>query len=147
MKFSRISLLVVPAFVLALVMAPAARAEEGQGQDLTKQIQKKMEKILELMKRNEEALLKLSTGQKAKTERVDIEPPPPDGSNSSGSDANGSDSNGSDSNGSKANGSGGKSGNGNSEGAEAVRKIEEILRAQGGTIPDELKQLVEMIPL
>ena len=138
MKLRRIAFLLVPAFALALALAPLARAEDGEGQsqDLKKRIQQKMEKILELMKKNEEALLKLSTGQKGKPQRVDIDPPEqPQGSEgTSGGDASGG----------TAGGAGGTAG---SEGEDAVRKLEEIVRAQGGAIPDELKQLVEMIPL
>lgn len=130
-----IALLLVPAFALALALAPTARAEgeEGPSQDLKKRIQQKMEKILELMKKNEDALLKLSTGQKAKPQRVEIDPP--DQPSGSGGASEGSSS------------AGGSEGSAGTEGSEAARKLEEIVRAQGGSIPGELKQLVELIPL
>ena len=48
--------------LLACLGAPAAYAEDEPGASAEKQIKEQMEKILELMKENEAALLELSTG-------------------------------------------------------------------------------------
>ena len=120
----------------ALAFAPAAYAEDGEqgGGDLKKKIQEKMEKILQLMRDNEAALLKLSTGKAATTSKVDVKIPDeiPDGTTGKGS------------------GSGDKSGGSSGKGEDAVKEIEKALESlskKGGTIPDEIKQVVEMIPL
>ena len=116
--------------------APTAHAEEGEaaGGDLKKKIQQKMEKILKLMRENEEALLKLSTGKSAKTKRVDVDVPPPDGAGNKGG----------------ASGATGTSGSEGASGKDAAKELEKLLETvseKGGSIPSELKQLVEMIPL
>ena len=122
--------------VLAL-FAPAAHAEEEAGGDLKKKIQAKMEKILELMRENEAALLKLSTGKAAATKKVDVEVPEADGKKGSGQKgAEG------------ASGSAGSAGaKGDGAAAKEIEKLLETLSKKGGIIPDEIKQLVEMIPL
>ena len=124
----------------AIAFSPSAYAEEGEGgganDELKKKIQQKMEKILELMRENEAALLKLSTGKAAETKKVDVEVP--EGTSSAKKDPKGSDG---------ASGEKGKSG---SKGEAAGKKIEELLAGlskKGGSIPDEIKQLIEMIPL
>ena len=91
-------------------------------------IKKKMERILELMSKNESALLKLSTGSTAKTRKIDVPVPPgEEGAGNAGS-------------------SSGSAGAGN-EAADELAKLASSARKEGGMIPDELKQLVEMIPL
>lgn len=130
----------------ALAFAPAAYAEDGEqgGGDLKKKIQEKMEKILQLMRDNEAALLKLSTGKAATTSKVDVEIPDSTTSKGSGSGDESGDKSGDK--------SGGKSGgsSGTAKGEDAVKEIEkalESLSTKGGIIPDEIKQVVEMIPL
>lgn len=111
---------------LCVALAPSAFAEEEEGNDLSKQIQEKMEKILELMKSNETALLKLSTGKEAVTKKVDVPVPP----------------------GEKAP-KGGGGGAGLSQ-DEIAKRLEELIgthRKEGGSIPGEIKELVKMIPL
>lgn len=126
--------------------APSAYAEDGPeaGGDLKKKIQEKMEKILQLMRENEEALLKLSTGKAAETRKVDVEIPDGDAKKGGGSD--GAKSDGAEG----ASGSSGSKGAAGSTGEDAVKKMEQLLESvskKGGSIPDEIKQLVEMIPL
>lgn len=139
------SLVLFALIAAALAFAPAAYAEDGEqgGGDLKKKIQEKMEKILQLMRDNEAALLKLSTGKAATTRKVDVEIP--DGTTSKGSGSG-------DPSGDKADGSSGKSdgSSGAAKGEDAVKQMEKLLESvskKGGSIPDEIKQLVEMIPL
>jgi len=128
MKLRSIALLLL--FALGLALAPAARAEEGAPQDdLKERIKKQMEKILDLMSKNEAALLKLSTANVAKTHKIDV--PVPEGkSGASGTP-------GGDAGASQA----------GREAAKALEKLANEAREQGGMIPEELKKLVEMIPL
>ena len=135
----------LPAFLLlagALALfAPAAYAEDGadDGGDLKKKIQAKMEKILALMGENEAALLKLSTGKATATKKVDVEVPDADGKKGAGSEGASGAAGGSGSSG--AAGATGKSA------SEEITKLLETVTKKGGSIPDEIKQLVEMIPL
>jgi hypothetical protein len=122
--------------VTLLWAAPTAIAEEGGGDDLEKKIKAKMERILELMKKNEEALLELSTGSAAETKRVDVPVPPAEGTEGPAGNQGSS-------------GADGK-GEGKSTGAEAEKALRELAegqRKEGGTIPGELRELVELIPL
>lgn len=140
MKTSRIALLLLPLLMLAFAVPAWAEDEEGAKNDLKARIQKKMAGILELMKQNEAALLKLSTGKSAATKKVDVEVPDPQAAGSSSDGASGGSSSGGE----------GTSGAAGTKGGEIGKKLDELIRGQrktGGTIPDELKQLVEMIPL
>ena len=128
------ALAIVVAGALAF-FAPAAHAEDGAGGDLKKKIQEKMEKILKLMRENEAALLKLSTGASAKTKRVDVEVPEGDSSAGGSSGASG------------AKGASGSEGAGGEDAAKELEKLLETVSKKGQSIPGELKQLVEMIPL
>ncbi|MDJ0522218.1 MAG: hypothetical protein QNJ90_09110 [Planctomycetota bacterium] len=133
MKPSRITLLLLPLLLVALAVPAWAEDEEPSSNDLKERIRKKMEGILELMRENEKALLKLSTGTAAKTKKVDVEVPDSPKGKSGG-----------------AAGSDGNSGTTGAKGGEIGRKLDELIEGQrksGGKIPDELKQLVEMIPL
>ncbi len=99
--------------------APVAWADEEAPEGLEAKIKKKMAEIRELMRKNEEALLALSTGKSAEPKAVEV--PVPEGKDASGS-----------------------------KGADGAGKLDELIkgtRANGGRIPDELKRLVEMIPL
>ena len=116
----------------ALVAAPAAWAEDEEPQSLEDKIKQKMERILQLMRQNEKALLKLSAGIEAETKRVDV--PVPDGQQGKGK-GKGAES------GSESAGSSGK------KATEELERLMKSSRSEGGKIPDELKQLVEMIPL
>jgi hypothetical protein len=136
MKPIRIALCTASLLVLTLAFAPRAWAEDGSGSstDIKGQIKQKMEKILKLMKQNEEALLKLSEGHQAQPRKVDVKVP--DTPSKTGSKAT----------------PGGSSTQGNSEGAtgtkgeDVAKKLGKLVRAQGGTIPKELRELAEMIP-
>lgn len=120
---------IVLLIVGALVAAPAAFADDEEPQSLEQKIKEKMERILELMRQNEKALLKLSAGIQAETRRVDVPVPDgQDGNASSGTDAQGP-------------GAAGK------KAAEELQRLMKSSRQEGGRIPDELKELVEMIPL
>ena len=148
MKLRRIAYGLLPALLLALAATPAS-AEDGAGQDTKAKIKAKMEKILELMKANEKALIEMSVGKDAKPKRVDIDVPPPDGASSSSSGGSGSSgSGGAGSGGAGSSGAGGEGAAGGATGIGAAKKLEELMRDMqaGGTIPGELKQLVEMIP-
>jgi hypothetical protein len=130
MKLRALAFVLVGLGLLGLVAwAPVARAEDEPGGDLKAQIKKKMEAILELMRANEEALLKLSTGSAAETKRVDV--PVPEGEQGGQAES----------------GNGAAGGQQGKEAAEALRRLLDDQRSKGGRIPDELKQLVEMIPL
>ena len=135
----RSALLLVLAGVVAFA-APAWAEDEGAPpDDLQAKVKKKLEKVLKLMRENEEALLKLSTGSAAAPKKVDLEPPPQDGSGNSGSASDGE----------SGSSSGGSQGAGAS-GEDVRKKLDEMIKGQqgaGGKIPDELKQVVEMIPL
>ena len=118
---------------LAAWTALPAFAEPGAGgeDDISAKIQKQMDKIIELMEKNEQALLELSAGGKAKPEKVDVKPPalPPEESGGSGSE-----------------GRGGEQGQ---AGRDAGKKLEELIRKQrqtAGGIPGELEELVRMVP-
>ena len=119
---------VVLLIVGVLLAAPAAFAGDEEPQKLEDKIKQKLERILELMRENEKALLKLSTGAAAETRRVDV--PVPDGQEGSASAGSESD--------------------GAQDGKKAAKELERLMKSSreaGGKIPDELKQLVEMIPL
>ena len=145
MKTSRIALLLLPLLMLAFAVPAWAEDEEGATNDLKARIQKKMAGILELMKQNEAALLKLSTGKNAATKKVDVEVPDPQAAGSSSDGTSGGSSSGGSSSGGE-----GTSGASGTKGGEIGKKLDELIRGQrkaGGAIPDELKELVEMIPL
>ncbi len=120
-------------FGAAMGFAPTAFAdEEPQGNDIRDKIKAQMEKILELMKANEEALIELSTGNQAETRKVDVKVDSPE--NDAGS------SSGSSSSGSKKDGA--------SKGDDVRKGLDELLKAHSGSkaIPSELEELVRMIP-
>lgn len=159
---------IVWAFALLLgvcLLAPAAFADEGEGQSPEEKLKEQVEKILKLMKANREALLKLSTGGKDKPRDVEvkIDPPPSSSSSSSGSEggssgseggSSGSEGGSSGSEGSSAGSSGNEGGASGSSGGERTREelqkaIRELLKGQqasSGMIPGELSKLVKMIP-
>ena len=117
--------------IVALIgwTALPAFAEPGAGQDeISARIQKQMDKIIELMEKNEKALLALSTGDKARPGAVDVQPPalPPEEGGAQPPDDKG-----------------GKAG------ADARKQIDELIKGQrkaAGTIPGELEELVRMVP-
>jgi len=141
----------LPLLLLLALLAPAARAEDGGegGNDLEAQIKAKFERILKLMRENEDALLRLSAGKDGQPRSVDVEvPPPSEGAAGSGSGEKGA--------GGEKGAAGEKGGSGASgakeagEGAEAIRRemkrLLEGMTQGAGTIPDEIKELVQMIP-
>jgi hypothetical protein len=97
------------------------------------------------MRENEKALLLLSTGKDAQPKKVDVEVPPPEGDASGQGGGSGS-SGSSGSSGETGGEAGGESGG---AGGEAGRKLDDLLRGarQGAEgIPDEIKELIQMIP-
>jgi len=118
-----------------ICFAPAGFADDepAQGNDIRDKIKAQMQKILDLMKANEQALLKLSAGDDAKTRKVDVKVDTPEGESGSASSSD-------------SEGSGSKNGGAN---GEAIREgLDELLKAQSGSgsIPPELEELVRMIP-
>jgi hypothetical protein len=124
--------------------APLALAEPGAGEggedDISAKIQKQMDKIIELMEKNEKALLDLSTGRPAKTEAVDVKPPdaagakPPDAAGAKPPE---------DGSVPPPEGSSGRTGD------DARKAIDELIKGQrqaAGSIPGELEELVRMVP-
>jgi hypothetical protein len=117
--------------------APLARAEPQGGEDVSEKIQKQMQKIIELMRKNEQALLDLSTGKDGQPVRVDVTPPDLPESEQP-----------------KSGQPGGEGSPGErpdpKRGSDAAKALEELIRAQRQTsekIPDELAELVRMVPL
>ncbi len=121
-----------------------ARAEDEEAGGVEEKIKQQMEKILKLMRENEEALLKLSTGKAATPKGVDVNVPPGGSPPPSGSSGGGSEGS---SGGSSGGASGGSSG-GEGTGGDIRRKLEELIKRQQGSsiIPGELEKLVKMIP-
>jgi|GEM_PF-2678186 len=139
-------LLAVAAGVALLpVLAGPVRAEDGEGGDSPEALQAKikaqMEKVIRLMRENQQALLEASLGSGKKPEGAEVKPPdtpeaPPSPSGEAG--MAGGDP-----------GMGGGSPPPGGEGDDVRRKIEELIRttqATGGAIPNELEELVRMIP-
>ena len=119
------------AVALTAWIALPAFAEPGAGEggedDISAKIQKQMDKIIELMEKNEKALLALSSGEKAKPEAVDVKPPalPPEGGSTQPPQGEGSD------------------------GADVQKALDELIKGQrkaAGSIPSELEELVRMVP-
>jgi hypothetical protein len=149
LSFSTLSLTAVGA-----AFALPARAEEPAESDLEKQLKEQVKKVLELMKRNEDALLKASTqGAKDAPRGPDVPVPPP-GSQASGAGGaaeqggggQGGSGQGGGGQGSAGQGSGGQAGNG---GEDAKRALDELLKAlqqEGGAIPGEIENLIKMMP-
>ncbi|MDJ0975501.1 MAG: hypothetical protein QNJ98_13640 [Planctomycetota bacterium] len=118
-------------FVAALLAAfafssPALAEDEPQPNDIRDKVKAQMEKILELMKQNQDALLALSANRKAEPKPVDagIELPPEGKAKQPEASAA-------------------------KKGAEAAKEIEKLLRttaSEGRRIPGEIKKLLEMIP-
>lgn len=127
-------LLITAAF---LFCAPLARAEPQGGDDVSEKIQKQMQKIIELMRKNEQALLDLSTGKDGRPVRVDVTPPdlPESDPPKSGQPESGQ--------------AGGERPD-PKRGSDAAKALEELIRSQRQTseaIPSELEELVRMVPL
>jgi hypothetical protein len=115
---------------------PASAEDESEG-DLRQKIQKQMEKILQLMRENEKALLVASSGGEADPTSPEVVVPPGEASKESGEKPSGEPSGGA---------AGGDPG---TRGEEIRRRLEEVLSGQGAksrAIPRELEELVKMIP-
>jgi len=127
-------------FAVALALGlcvhpPVARAESQE--ELARKLKEQMQKIVELMKENEEALLEASTGARARAHPVDVKVPdlPPAGGHAKGGDAT-------------SPGAQGKA-KGKAKGKDAARSLEELIRNQrrtAGQIPRGLEELVQMVP-
>ena len=120
--------LMLAALLIGWTVVPAfAEPGEGGEDEISAKIQKQIDKIIELMEKNEQALLVLSTGNKAKPEPVDVKPPalPPEGGSVKPPEGKG----GSDS--------------------DIQKALDELIKGQrrtAGTIPSELEELVRMVP-
>ena len=132
--------------------ARPARAEDGPPSpqdDVRAKIKAQVEKILKLMRENEAALLEASTAGGAAPKGADVKvpdlppaptgttPPPEGGGNGQGNDG--------------ASGSQGKGGGstGPATGEEIRKRLEELINGQqkgAAKIPDELAELVKMVP-
>ncbi len=150
--------------VLALPLAPSLHAEEGpEGEDPRQKLKAQVEKVLRLMRENEEALLKASTqgGEAPKGPEVPIPdvppgPPPPQGQpqgngGTGGSGQGGTGQGGSGQGGTGQGGAGQGGGSAGAEGEEARLAMEELLKGAGeggasGRIPGELEELIRMVP-
>lgn len=126
---------------LALALAPAAPLRAEEPSDLERKVKEQMEKVLRLMRENEDALLRASQQGGATPQGPDIPipplppapggatPPPPGGGSGGGAGA----------------GAGGAGAAG--EGARAaLEEILKVLREGGGTIPGEIESLMRMLP-
>jgi hypothetical protein len=122
-------LAVAAALLLSARPAPAQPEEGGPAEDLLARVVRQMEKVLELMRENEAALLAVSTRGGEAPRPVEVKPPEGDG-RPSGAAPTAEDP---------------------AARAEAIRRrMDELLRGQEGTarrIPAELEELVRMIPL
>jgi hypothetical protein len=160
---SRRLFVLIPALLLLALLAPVlpapeAWAEEGAeaGDDLEAKIKAKFEHILELMRQNEEALLRLSAGKDGQPRRVDVEIPPPPAGAGQGAAGEGAGSAGTGSTGTggeaggESGAEGGEGAKGAVEGTEAIRqemqRLLESMTRGAGTIPEEIKELVQLIP-
>jgi hypothetical protein len=151
MLFSRSLTALLAAGCLA-VAAPYARAADEAGpEDPRAKLKAQVEKILKLMRENEAALLEASTAGGAAPKGPDVkvpdvppapgspETPPPGTPPPSGQGSDGA-------NGGAA---GGSSGSPGTSGADARKRLEEIIKGQqqgASRIPEELAELVRMIP-
>lgn len=154
-----------------LLASRPARAEDGEGpEDPRAKVRKQMEKILKLMRDNEQALLEASTlgGTQPKGPDVPVPPTPPSpqgsgsggqgqGGQGQGGQGQGGQGQGGQGQGGQGQGQGGASGGspqgsgggaGGAQGEEIRRKLDELSKGQAGasSIPEELQRLVDMIP-
>lgn len=122
---------------LLLAAAPAAHAEgEEGGPSIEEQIKEQMKKVIQLMKENEQAILEASRGSGKKPEGVQVTPPPDEGSATKP----------------PPEGSTGKKPEGEAppaKGQDIQKRMDELIKSTqsgGGMIPQELEQLIRMIP-
>ena len=128
----------IAALLLAgLLFAPIAWAEDGEpeGNDISEEIKKQMDKILQLMKDNQDALIKLSANQDAETKKVDVTVPPSDSKDGASSK-----------DGAKGDGQSGEAGTSGQSAAEAIKKLLEGQQKGSTKIPSEIEELLQMIP-
>lgn len=145
-------LAVAAGVALLPVLAGPVRAEDGEGGDspeaVAAKIKAQMEKVIQLMRENQKALLEASLGSGKKPEGADVEPPetpkapdaPPSGEGGEGGMAGGPP---------PPPGGTPPAGGPSGKGDEARRAIDELIRTTqttGGAIPNELEELVRMIP-
>ncbi|MCC7139655.1 MAG: hypothetical protein IT460_14625 [Planctomycetes bacterium] len=128
------------AAALAFATAPTARAEDGEGgtEALEQEIRAQMEKVLTLMRENQQAILKAAHGGGGKSSSVDVTvPPAPESGAKAPPTAMG-----------EPPPAGGSSGGG--AGDDARKTMEELIRATseaGGIIPGEIESLIKLIPV
>lgn len=117
---------------LVLSLASVAHADDqAPPNDIRDKIKAQMEKILALMKQNQDALLELSANRKAEPKPVDVDVEPPAGAPAKPPEASKPPEAGPD------------------QGARAAQEIEKLLRtasAESRRIPGEITKLLEMIP-
>jgi len=130
----------VAAALAAFTFATRDARAEGEGEEgpsaVEKEIRAQMEKVLELMKANEAAILEASKRGGEKPAGVEVEKPiAPEAPKSPESSANKGDGSDSTSPGAR--------------GEDAKKKLDELIRVtkqRGSTIPGELEELVKLIP-
>ena len=103
---------------VALSVPAWAEPAEGEESDIAAEIQKQMEKIIRLMEESERALLALSAGGKERPKAVPVEVDPPEQPPAAGESAE-----------------------------KALDELAKKQRSAAGSIPDELAELVRMVPL
>src|SRR5688572_20646071 len=139
----RASRRVAAAFALASALGAlgarpgSARAEDAEGGDVEKEIRDQMEKVIQLMRENEKAILEASLGSGKRPEGVDVKPPEAPEAPSSGMEGDAPPSNGM--------GEEGPTGGPD----EVKRRSEELIRTteqRGGSNPGDLQELVRLIP-
>jgi hypothetical protein len=123
-NLGRATLGLTGALLLGSGAIPAAAAEP-EGASVADKLREQARKILDLMRRNEDALLRLSTGAEAKTTKPDVDIPPPSAPSAP------------------------PTGAAPAEGAEAAKSLEELIQAQRGSarrIPGEIEEFIRLIP-
>jgi hypothetical protein len=150
MRFPR-SLTALLAAGCLFLAAPLARADDAPPpDDLKAQLKAQVEKILKLMRENEAALLEASTAGGAAPKGPDVKiPEPPTNPGGTGTPPPSGDKTGSGSAGGANGGGGNGSGTAGTRGDEIKKKLEELIKGQqqgASKIPDEIANLVKMIP-
>jgi uncharacterized membrane protein YgcG len=135
------------ALTLGVACALPARAEEGAENDLERKLKEQIQKVLKLMKENEDALLQAST-QGGKAPQGPQVPVPPPGSQGQGG-AGGASGGGGPEGGGTAGGTGSDGAGPGAAGEGARASLDELLKALregGGAIPGEIENLIKMMP-
>ncbi|MFM8387282.1 MAG: hypothetical protein ACKOCB_10780 [Planctomycetia bacterium] len=136
------------ALTLLALLLPAVPLRAEEPGDLERKLKEQMEKVLRLMRENEEALLRASQQGGAAPKGPDIPipplPPAPGGQGGPGGAPQGG---GSQGGGAQGGGQAGSGAGTSGEGARvALEEILKVLREGGGAIPGEIESLMRMLP-